>query len=67
MRHPRQRLRSLAGGAVPPLCMPPDAVRLGLGSNAGLFVRVIRGWHMLILRDCGWCLGYLSSGVFADL
>jgi hypothetical protein len=31
------------------------------------FGPAIRGWHMLILRDCGWCLGYLSSGVFADL
>ena len=27
----------------------------------------IRGWHMLILRDSGWCLGYLPSGVFGDL
>ena len=28
---------------------------------------LIRGWHMLILGDSGWCLGYLPSGVFADL
>ena len=27
----------------------------------------IRGWHMLILADSGWCLGQLPSGVFADL
>jgi hypothetical protein len=36
----------------------------GVGEDGAPF---IRGWHMLILRDCGWCLGYLSSGVFADL
>ncbi len=27
----------------------------------------IRSWHMLILKDPGWCLGDLSSGVSADL
>jgi hypothetical protein len=27
----------------------------------------IRGSHMLILEDPGWCLGYLPSGVSADL
>jgi hypothetical protein len=27
----------------------------------------IRGSHMLILEDPGWCLGYPPSGVSADL
>jgi hypothetical protein len=27
----------------------------------------IRSSHMLILMDPDWCLGYLSSGVSADL
>jgi hypothetical protein len=27
----------------------------------------IWGWHMLILRVSGWCLGHLRSGVSADL
>jgi hypothetical protein len=36
----------------------------GLGHQ---LVESIRGWHMLILVASGWCLGYLSSGVSADL
>jgi hypothetical protein len=27
----------------------------------------IWGWHMFILEDPGWCLGYLLSGVSAGL
>ena len=60
----------------------PDAVAAGLadvgvvhepvdgGGGQGLghqLIERIRGWHMFELSDLGWCLGFLSSGVSADL
>jgi hypothetical protein len=36
----------------------------GVGEDGAPF---IRGWHMLILEDPGWCLGFPFAGVSADL